>query len=177
MSRHLRHQATNTGVEHPPAQLVIAALQTNETLQEVPRTNEIIVVAWKYSFAISALTFAAVLIARWLGFVEVAFFIGGVGAMVFSIVSWLTLRCLIPGNVVQRLVVTFGLGISSAVMAAGYSGLSINAEAAEGKAWFGVFKFGQPDYLVLIIGAVLFAAVLWVVVRLQENAGWKGLRP
>ena len=58
-------------------------------------------------------------------------------------------------------------------MAAGYSGLAVNAEAGQEKAWAGVFKFGEPDYVVLVIGAVLFAVVIWAVVRLQEIAGWK----
>lgn len=159
-----------------PVELAIIALQNNRDLQQVPPAAQVIQGAWGRAGRILLGTSVAVLVARWCGWIEIAFLLGVLGAGWMGIMAWMTVRCLFSGNFATRMLLAGGIAIPAAVMAAGYTGLSFDVKAGRDVAWFGILQFGKPDYVIFITGAVLFVVVLCAVAWLQARSQPSGAR-
>lgn len=161
-----------------PVDLAIGVLVNNRELRQVPSPPEIIKGAWIRGVRIFISMIAAVLFARLCGWIEIAFLIGLLGAGWLGIMAWMTVRCLLSGNLVIRALLAGGIGIPAAVMAAGYTGLSIDAQAGRDVPWHGFLKFGQTDYIVFVTGAILFAGALTLsaILQLKSRATVSELR-
>lgn len=152
--------------------VLIFALNSNQETLNVPSPLNVWVHAWAGPIVLLFLYLLLI--------IPIAIFAGerlawGVTILVFGIV-YLVIRGQVQAKLaptaVQRTAMFCGFPISACCFTAGATGVHIKAAAGDNQPWWTRLEYGETSPLLIIIGGILFVALLFFVWGYDFSRGW-----